>query len=354
MTTDTVQLSAPDRAAVLVLPHLRVQGANAISSPLTWGFPAMTAFTGLMTALERRLGPQAGIAFLGVGVVCHGYEAQVSGGYTRAFHLSRHPVLADGSSAALVEEGRIHLDLTLVFSVDLAKELVGDAERAALAARVGHTLASMRLAGGSVLPPIGGVGTGARRKGHPSLALLADVEDAEAGRAQFRKLARQWMPGFALVSRDDLLQNHLAHMRQAEPATTVLDAWLDLSRWNSQAALAPDHDGEPTDATPATWTTAPRAGWTVPIPVGFAGLTPLQAPGTVAGARDRSTPVRFVETVWSMGQWISPHRLRSLADLVWFPVYTPPTAEDSAHALYRCVNEYTPSPTVWAPEAING
>ena len=76
--------------ALLVLPRLRVQNANAISSPMTWGFPAITAFTGLMTALERRLGPNGGIAFYGVGVVCHGFEPQVTrGGYTRSFHLTR-------------------------------------------------------------------------------------------------------------------------------------------------------------------------------------------------------------------------------------------------------------------------
>ena len=34
--------------ALLVLPRLRVQNANAISSPLTHGFPSVTAFTGLM------------------------------------------------------------------------------------------------------------------------------------------------------------------------------------------------------------------------------------------------------------------------------------------------------------------
>src|SRR5437899_339136 len=55
--------------ALLVLPRLRVQNANAISSPMTWGFPAITAFTGLMTALERRLEPEAGVAFYGVGVI---------------------------------------------------------------------------------------------------------------------------------------------------------------------------------------------------------------------------------------------------------------------------------------------
>jgi len=31
---------------LLVLPRLRIQNANAISSPMTWGFPAMSAFIG--------------------------------------------------------------------------------------------------------------------------------------------------------------------------------------------------------------------------------------------------------------------------------------------------------------------
>ena len=39
--------------AILVLPHLRIQNANAIGSPLTHGFPSITAFTGVMWALQR-------------------------------------------------------------------------------------------------------------------------------------------------------------------------------------------------------------------------------------------------------------------------------------------------------------
>jgi CRISPR-associated protein Csy2 len=35
----------PDSQGLLVLPHLRIQNANAISSPLTHGFPSMTAFS---------------------------------------------------------------------------------------------------------------------------------------------------------------------------------------------------------------------------------------------------------------------------------------------------------------------
>ena len=97
MPTETTPSDTPPTPlkALLVLPRLRIQNANAISSPLTWGFPAITAFTGLMTALERRLGPQAGLAFYGVGVICHGFEPQVThGGYTRSFNLTRNPLTA--------------------------------------------------------------------------------------------------------------------------------------------------------------------------------------------------------------------------------------------------------------------
>ena len=45
----------PSSEGLLILPRLSVQNANAISSPLTHGFPSMTAFLGLMWALARRL-----------------------------------------------------------------------------------------------------------------------------------------------------------------------------------------------------------------------------------------------------------------------------------------------------------
>ena len=62
---------------LLVLPRLRVQNANAISSPMTWGFPAMSAFVGLMHALERKLAEASLPVSLGrVGVICHDFEAR--------------------------------------------------------------------------------------------------------------------------------------------------------------------------------------------------------------------------------------------------------------------------------------
>lgn len=321
--------------AVLLVPHLRVQNANAISSPLTWGFPAITAFTGMMTALERRLGANAGIQLLGVGVVCHSFEAQVTTeGYTRAFHLTRNPVLQDGSTAAIVEEGRVHLEVSLVFDVRLADTHQGEAERDALAARIADVLASMRLAGGSIMPPLAST---RRRPARPMLALVPDDSDTEAQRTQFRQIARRLMPGFALISRDDLLQQRLEDLRRTDANATSLDAWLDLSRWTSRATTPDDEpNAQAGAADKVDWITDRRPGWIVPIPVGYTALSALHGGGEVASARDATTPFRFVESVWSVGQWISPHRLQRLSDFIWQMGNDLSPEQPSEHGLYRC------------------
>lgn len=331
-------------AALLVLPRIRVQNANAISSPLTWGFPSITAFTGLMTALARRIGPDAGLRFGGVGVVCHGFEAQVTqGGYTKAFALKKPGIVKrkefdqyekDGTPPAIVEEGQVHLDITLVFDVKISDALLDDNTRAQCAAQIGECLAGMRIAGGSVMPPLPGT---LRRTPKPRLVLLES--DAPERAKQFQRLRRQWLPGFALVSRDDVLQARLSAMCADVPASAappgLLDAWLDLSRINYRASRRTVEDKATGKSTEVVeWATDSRPGWLVPIPVGYAALSELCPPGSVAAARDPKVPFRFVESVYSMGQWISPHRLNDLSQLTWHNRY------DADQGLYRCVNAY--------------
>ncbi|HLM54268.1 MAG TPA: type I-F CRISPR-associated protein Csy2 [Pseudoxanthomonas sp.] len=327
--------------AILVLPHLRIQNANAIGSPLTHGFPSITAFTGLMWALERKLA-RAGVPLRlhGVGVVCHHHQEQVTQGYVRSFNLTRNPVDKDGSTAAIVEEGRMHLQITLVLAVSekavpgtLAALVQGnDAQLADWASQAGHLLAGMRVAGGSVLPsrPVPG------KRVRPWMTIVP--EDPEAAAAEFRQWRRQWLPGFALVGRDDLLSARLQHLRTTRPGATLLDAWLDAARFNDQPlpGATPAPDGKVKWGDPLR----PKGGgWVVPIPVGYAALSHDPHPaGTVRNARDATVPLRFVESVYSLGEWIGPHRLQSLGQLLWHP------EAGQAQGLYRCRNAYRPSP----------
>jgi CRISPR-associated protein Csy2 len=95
------------------------------------------------------------------------------------------------------------------------------------------------------------------------------------------------------------------------------------------------------------WRNDGREGWLVPIPMGFAALSGLHEPGTVAGTRDAATPLRFVEGVYGIGQWISPHRLRRFEDLFWSAEH------DEALGLYRCSNGFKPSPSAVPSTAVS-
>ncbi|KPQ21231.1 type I-F CRISPR-associated protein Csy2 [Halomonas sp. HL-93] len=309
---------------LLVLPRLRVQNANAISSPMTWGFPAMSAFVGLMHALERKLADASLPVSLGrVGIICHDFEAQATeGGYIRGFHLTRNPVDKTGGTAAIVEEGRVHLDITLIFTIDTAE---AESEHDDIAKQIGEIVAGMRIAGGSVIPNR----AVPSHKQRPQWVTLDD--DEEERQKQFARLKRRWLPGFALTLRDDYLTEHWQTLQQQNPDASLLDAWLDLSRLNHYCTL--ENEGEPNEK-PVWQAQRPYRGWLVPIPVGYGKISDLFPPGEVANARDTQTHFRFVESLYSIGEWVSPHRMKQPEDLLWY------VDNDEEAGLYRLNNDY--------------
>jgi CRISPR-associated protein Csy2 len=182
----------------------------------------------------------------------------------------------------------------------------------------------MRIAGGSVLPSIG------PRIARPQWIPWPGIQ-AERRKA-FARLCRRLLPGFALIHRPDLLHERLSELQANEPNASALDALLDLTRLNHHPV--PPQDGTTTETGKVEWQLDRRPGWLVPLPIGYAGISPLHAPGEVAGARDATTPFRFVESLYSLGQWIGPHRLGQLDQLLWHGTAEPATG------LYRCENRY--------------
>lgn len=326
------QPKRPKIDALLHIPHLSVQNANAISGPHSWGHPGPTHFTGLMTALERKLGAESGLQCVAVGVVNHGYQVQTNGDYVKRFNLRKPMVrtaeqaskLEKGITPAIIEEAHIHLQLSLVFALQLnaACKAASDEVLDDLAVQASRALESLRIAGGSVLP--------SRSALKPRLTMLADDEEERA--KQFRRLRRYLMPGYALVARDDLLHRHLATLQQDNPDACLLDAWLDQSRLNHRPMQ--DEEGK------TVWQTQRGSGngWIVPLPVGYGAISDLYEAGEVANCRDDTTPVRFVESLYSLGEWLSPHRLTDYRQLFWYPTHDPESG------VYRCCNDYAVQP----------
>lgn len=313
----------------LYVVRLNVENTSIISSHLTWGFPAPSAFTGFMHHLQRQLNQiaeYASIECCGVGIISHQFNPQIT--KTNSFryspyqlNLARHPLKADGSTPAMIEEGKGHFEVSLVIG------LVGDGldphlsandedlstQTQSLLDRLNHLVYNMRLAGGSVFP---------HKRVKAKLINWSEHDAVD----KTKILRRSVLPGFALQHRHELLmahQNWLAqyptYLATQKNSPDLLDTLLDIHRFNFvSTAQEASVDQESVDGV---WTLRPRPehlkGWLVPIPIGYAALTDLQPQGVIKGLRHDDYPATFVETLISLGEWQSPHRIKNIVDTLW-------------------------------------
>jgi CRISPR-associated protein Csy2 len=321
--------------SILILHHLRVENANAIAG-MTYGFPAISSFLGFTHALSRKLQQAQGVQLGGCAVVCHQHHVcayQPAGWGDFTFTQTRNPLTKEEKSPSFVEEGRMHLDVSLVLECDFtlydlhfADDL--EANIALLEQYVASQVQTQRLAGGTILS----------LRAHKPVSFLQVPEDDDKLPAFKRKVQRQLMPGFLLVNRSDLLQAHFQQLLEANPEAELMDAWLDFVALKFAANSPDDSADEPASSqNKQAWQRIekPANGWLVPLTTGFTAISPLYPAGQVANARDKQTPFRFVESVYSVGQWLSPHRIIDLQQMFW--------RYQVSGEHYLCDNQFRPS-----------
>ncbi len=276
----------------LLLRELRVQNANAIASPFSFGFPAVTALMGFAHALERAIEE---LQVHGVGIISHGFEMQdYSEGFSHTLKLTANPLNKDGERPSFVEEGRCHLTLSLLLEIEPLPngELIRKSIHAAIQRQIEGR---MKLAGGDIL-------------GLKAVIPLLDEP----------RSLRRLMPGFVLMERRELMQEA---MEQGQDALDALHGLMQIH-----------HRSEVLESGEVVWQRSrQQAGWLVPIAVGFQAISPLAV--EVAQSRDPLTPHRFAESLVTVGEFVMPHRLESLASLMW--------RYQVAGDLYTCVQNRT-------------
>ncbi|EGQ9393857.1 type I-F CRISPR-associated protein Csy2 [Vibrio cholerae] len=283
---------------VLILPHLKIHNANALSSPFTIGFPAMTAWLGFVHALERKLS-QAGLSDLmlhSAAVVSHRCDVQThkgEGDFVHSIIGTANPLDKDGSRSAFIEEARCHLDVSLVIEWSGNEEQVQQPE---FTLQLQAVIATMKVAGGDVLS-----------FGKPSVKSVITQEDTA-------QVLRQLMPGYVLIERRDLM---IDAMQQGDDAIDALLGYLTV-----------DHHCEQLEDQSVVWHSQRKtSGWIVPIATGFQGISPL---GEAKNQRDPSVPHRFAESVVTLGEFVMAHKIKHLDDILW--QYHPDLEND----LYLC------------------
>ena len=276
-----------DIRKVLILPHLKVQGANALSSPFTIGFPAMTAWLGATHALQRNLVANGfqDLQFKATAVISHSCNLQTykgRGDFVHSIIGTGNPLSKTGKRPAFIEEARCHLDCSLLVEyVGVEQDLLPN-----LLDQLSRLLHSkMKIAGGDLLsfqPPI-------------------PIKIADGDSTDLHKLARKLMPGYAIIERRALLKEAMRDNKDA------MDAILDY--------LAIHHSCVQEEDGTVSWISKRKAsGWVIPIATGFHGISSL---GKAKNQRDPTVQHRFAESIITLGEFLILYRINSLDEIMW-------------------------------------
>ncbi|QFY44833.1 type I-F CRISPR-associated protein Csy2 [Candidatus Methylospira mobilis] len=269
---------------MLLLPKISIHNANALSSPYTIGFPAMTAWFGAVHALQRRMNQTGNPEplFNSIGVVCHAITLHTHrgrGDYVHSIVGTGNPLDKNGERPSFIEEARCDLNISLIVECENLP-LDREALRASLS---GHINAGWKVAGGDILA-----------FSQPEFIAVDEIK-------ALRSLMRRVMPGYALIERRDLMIDAMQNGADA------IDALLDYLKVAYRSEIADDGTVE--------WTAKRKSGgWIVPIATGFHGVS---EPGRAENQRDPDTPHRFAESLVTLGEFRMPYRIRHLDEILW-------------------------------------
>jgi len=258
----------------------------------------MTAWLGFMRALERKLSPTEfkDIKFTGIIVSCLDMDLQTyrgKGDYIQSIIATSNPLDKLGKRPSFIEEARCDLEVTIAIEYEL-----GVFNHKRFIQVINNKLHTMKLASGDItsFKPI----------------FLKQVENNKP-----RELT---MPGFCLVTRQDLMKHSMQEGKDA------IDAMLDYLK--TTTSIEVDENHKVTKNKP----TRKEEGWIVPIAIGYQGISET---GKLRNTRDATTPHRFAESVVTLGEFKMPYRFETVDEMIWrYKVY-------ENDDLYLCQNNYS-------------
>ena len=350
----------------VLINRVKVQGANAIAG-FTWGFPAITHFLGFSHNLSRKLSATEhfnDIRLNSCAVIAHNHHVHTYGTSNNVeFTQSRNPpYLRSHDKAAtppVIEEGKMNMTVSLLIECE---GNIGNREDGFIEWLTKNCFLQ-RIAGGTIFDiarvEIHGVDNdsdvrGLKRKLLPGFIL----QDRSAYLEKYYRNLQEKKPNTELLDswldfaalkqkarpKSDIITQHLTkifekqadepqgdelaviwgeHLKtpyQEGEIPSELIAYVNkienskvntklLNQWQSYCA--------PDETTDADWEYVPKpeAGYLVPIMTGYKAISEVYENKEIENTRDNETPVCFVESVHSVGEWQSVHRIRNATEL---------------------------------------
>lgn len=301
-----------DTAFYILLDQIKIADANAISGPLSYGFPSINGFLGAVHALERRLKkahfPE--IRFDGVLISCQEYSPKIdNSGYEATFIPKRAPLDKNAKTAGIVEEGYVNLTVSLIIKAfgNPIEFLNFESNKKTLQNQFKQFSLLHRFAGGTV-ESIQGVTfyrtdeeNILKKRLLPGYVLIDATEDAA-------NIYYEMIEGYRTEIEEEIdestgeITNRALNPLGSNPTANTLDILLNTAIIHQ---IAPDEK----DGTWQSYSFKSNRGWLVPIPIGYQAISPQYQPRALSNARNLSYPSQFVEAIYALGKWVFPHRL---------------------------------------------
>jgi len=350
----------------ILINRVKVQGANAIAG-FTWGFPAITHFLGFSHNLSRKLLATdnfSDIRLSGCAVIAHNHHVHTYGSsYNVEFTQSRNPPYLHShdktATPPVIEEGKMNMTVSLLIECD---GNVGNRQNNFIEWLTKNCFLQ-RLAGGTILDiarvEIHSINNDSevrtlKRKILPGFILQDRSEHLEKHCQELQKknakaeLIDAWLNFSALKQKarpkSNLITKHL--MSILEKQTDEQQGGQLIAIWDSHLKIPYQEDKvpnelisyfnelennntntkllnqwqsycEPDETTDADWEYVPKpeTGYLVPIMTGYKAISEVYDNKEIENTRDNETPVCFVESVHSVGEWQSVHRIRNTEEL---------------------------------------
>ncbi|WP_352288818.1 type I-F CRISPR-associated protein Csy2 [Psychrobacter sp. GW64-MNA-CIBAN-0177] len=278
----------------LLFKKVVINGANTISSPLTYGFPAITGFLGSFHAMSRKMADDeqlSNVSLGGVLLACHDCQPQMYrpnsyNNYT--FNQTRNPIKKDGKTASIIEEGKCHLVMSFVVEVLADTKLTTEQQESAIQ-KTSQWIQQQRMASGSVR----------------GLARFEPVQYFDS--SDISAVIPQLLPAFVLMDAQDEFAQIINDVQKDDPDATPLDALIEVCALHQIPETQKNGDTK--------WLTTSRKsghGWLVPMPVGYQGISDRYDAGVMQNVRNPEYPSQYVEAIYSLGKWVYPQRLNRI------------------------------------------
>jgi len=275
----------------LIIRKMEITEASMDSSPVTIGFPAVSAILGFVHALQRKLQARdKGLKFTGAGISCHSFNPFIY----RTKHdlkpsMTRNPPYKKkylSKGAPFIEEGKADMNISLVIELQCGSFVPEE-----LSSHIKSLLPHLRFSGGTIWQP-------------EKITFVSVAWDDDAGQ---KKVLHQLMPGFVLLERRDLVEETMKNN-----GVDALDAILDHLEVCQHTAK-----GEDPEKDEIYWARkSGTPGWLVPVSVGYRAITPFEK---IENQRDPNCEHAFAENVLTLGEFVMPIRLDSINDIIWRP-----------------------------------